>query len=384
MKKNNILKVIYFTGFLIALQSALPAYINSTFLNLFIPEKFVGLLYTLGSILTIVILIYASELLTKFGNYKSTITTILIYLISFIFLVFSNSPQIIAIAFIVNFTMMMIIGFNIDIFLENFSDDSKTGKIRGFYLTSINIAWVISPMIAGYLLTNGDYWKIYSISAILTLPILILIIPNFKKFADPDYKKIPILNTLKEVWENKNIYNVVCASLLLRFFYSWMVIYTPIYLHNTMGFEWSIIGTIFTIMLLPFILLEIPLGTLADKFLGEKEMLTLGFIIISISTLSLSFLETKNFLIWAVILFCTRVGASMIEIMTESYFFKNIDAKDTDILSFFRMTRPLAYAIAPLIASAFLIFLDFKYIFLILGIITLYGLRYSLTIKDTK
>ena len=66
------------------------------------------------------------------------------------------------------------------------------------------------------------------------------------------------------------------------------------------------------------------------------------------------------------------------------YFYKHIDGEDADILSFFSMTRPLAYTIAPLLASVTLFFVDFRYIFLILGLITLFGLKYGLTLKDTK
>ena len=99
---------------------------------------------------------------------------------------------------------------------------------------------------------------------------------------------------------------------------------------------------------------------------------------------SLSFITSTNFLVWALALFATRVGASLIEIMTESYFFKKIDSGDTNILSMYRNNRSIAYTIAPVFASGFLYFFDLKYLFFVLGFIMLLGLRYSLTIKDTK
>ncbi|MCK5022121.1 MAG: hypothetical protein KAR54_02645, partial [Candidatus Pacebacteria bacterium] len=62
----------------------------------------------------------------------------------------------------------------------------------------------------------------------------------------------------------------------------------------------------------------------------------------------------------------------------------HVEEKDIDVISFFRMTRPIAYSVGPLIASFVLFFLDYRYIFLVLGVIMLLALRYSLTIEDTK
>jgi len=95
-------------------------------------------------------------------------------------------------------------------------------------------------------------------------------------------------------------------------------------------------------------------------------------------------LTAPVFLTWTLVLFITRIGASLIEISSESYFFKQIDSTDTNIISFFRNARSVAYILAAIIASATLMFLDFRFIFLVLGIIVLCGLRYSLALRDTR
>ena len=162
-----------------------------------------------------------------------------------------------------------------------------------------------------------------------------------------------------------------------------MVIYTPIYLHKYIGLDWQTIGLIFTIMLLPFVFFQLPLGILADKKFGEKEILNIAIVILGITTITLSFITTNTVWVWATLLFITRIGASSINIMSETYFFKKVDAKDSDIISFFRMAKPIAYIFGPTLASLTIFLIDFRYIFLVLGIIMLTGLRYSLTIEDT-
>src|SRR3989338_7120911 len=195
----------------------------------------------------------------------------------------------------------------------------------------------------------------------------VISIVSFRGFKDPSYESIPLYRTILKVLRNRDIFGIFSANFILRFFYSWMIIYTPLYLHNHLGFSWSEIGPMFTIMLVPFVLLEIPAGRLADSRYGEKEIMSLGFIIAAVSTAALSFIAVKSFWLWASLLFLTRVGASLIEITTESYFFKHICSSNSNTLSFFRMTAPLALIFGPLSATAFLFFFDFKNLFLVLG-----------------
>jgi len=382
-KKDGKFYAIYLLGFLFAAHLALPAYINSTFLSQYSPEKFVGILYTIGSIVTMFILAIMPFILRRFGNYRTMLVLSIADIILLLGLATFKTIILLAPIFILTLVIVTLIYLNLDVFLESNSSDGHTGSIRGKYLTSMNFAWVISPMIAGFILTNGDYWKIYLTAAGLMTIAALLLVYSQKSFKDPKYDRVPFWKTFMQVKRRANIYRIFMANFLLRFFYSWMVIYTPIYLHEYMGFDWSSIGIMFTIMLLPFVLLEIPVGKLADSKWGEKEFLTIGFVIIAISTVTLSFMTSTSLILWVTVLLVTRIGASIIEIMTETYFFKQIDGTDTNILGFYRNSRPLAYTIAPIIASGLLIFIDYKYLFIILGTIMFLGLRYSLTLKDT-
>lgn len=372
-------------GFLFALSMAIPTYISSTFLSSFVSEKTVGIFYTIASLLTILVLVWIPVVLRKIGNYKIFSIFLIIDALTLLIISFSEYSPIIILAFIIHITLTTIITFNLDVLLESFSENKITGHIRGSYLSLINIAWLISPLVAGFILTDNNYWKVYTISAALIIPIFFLLFQNFRKFKDPKYEKHNFLETLNTILKRKNIFRIFMSQIILRFFYAWMIIYTPIYLHQYIGFSWGTIGIIFTIMLLPFVLLELPLGRLADNKLGEKEILNIGFIIMGLSTASLTFITSANPIIWAMLLFTTRVGASMTELSSESYFFKKISSGDTNILSLFRMTGPIAYVIGPLLASLLLIFVKFNYLFIILGIIVItVGLFFGLKIKDTK
>jgi len=382
--KSDTMRSIYMMGFVFSMALALPLYINSSFLNEFLSDKSIGLMYTLGSIISFFLLIAMPKILSKFGNYKTTLTFTVVSAALMFALAYFTNLYIVAPVFVLYLALLTLILFNFDIFLEKYSSESETGGIRGTFLTITNLAILASPVIAGAILTNGDYWKIYLVGAIFMSGLILLLTLNFKDFEDPKYEQVPFMSTAKEVWKDRGMRSVFAANLLLRFFYAWMTIYTPLYLHEHIGFEWAQIGIIFTIMLIPFVLFEIPAGKLADTKFGEKEMLGLGFVIMAISTASLMFISEPIFWLWALVLFITRIGASMVEIMTETHFFKHVDGADTHIIGFFRNNRPIAYTVAPLFASAVLVFAEFNHLFLILGIIMLLGICFTMFLEDTK
>ncbi len=383
--KKQTLFSVYLMGFLIAFHTALPTYINSSFLNTFIPENIVGVIYMIASAFALFCFLVMPFILREFGNYKTAIFLITLDMVVLLGLAILKSPALLVVSFIVNLVLASLMYFSTDIFLEGLSKNSDTGIVRGIYLTAVNLAWAGSPLISALIL-RGEYSKIYLASFFFLLPALLILISNLKRFEDSNYKATKIWETAKVVWNHKNLFNIFMANFLLFFFYSWMTIYTPLYLHDHIGFSWSEIGIIFSIMLLPFIFVQLPLGRLADKYFGEKEILSVGFIVIAISTGLISFIVDKNMALWATILFITRIGAAAIEIMCDTYFFKKVEGLNANVISFYRMCSPFAYILGPLVATlvfSFYVF-DLKYLFLILGLVMFTGLRFSLSIKDTK
>ena len=384
-KLKSSLFPIYLLGFLFTLNAALPTYIYSTFLSRFSTERFVGVIYILSSIVTILAFIFIPRLLLKFGNYKTMLGFLSIEFISLISLAFLKNGLLIFIFFIISFLSVALISFNVDVFLENFSNNSSTGKIRGTFLSIANIAWIISPLITSFILTDGDYWKVFLAAAMILIPVLFILRNKFSTFKDPPYLPITIKANLRQIYEGANIRDIFIVGFLLQFFYSWMIIYTPIYLYNYMGFTWQEIGIMFSVMLLPFVLTEAPLGRIADKRWGEKEVLSVGFIVMALAIAMIPFVQSHSVVLWSAILFVSRVGAAMVEIMSETYFFKKVNSGKVNIIGAFRTMRPLAYIVSPILAIALFSFgLPLKFIFLVLSLIMFLGLHFSLNLKDTK
>jgi MFS family permease len=325
----------------------------------------------------------SANILKYFGNRRLTLGLLLVNMLSLVGMITSRDVYIVGASFVAFVSTNTMILFCIDIFIEHFSKDRTVGKVRGLYLTIINLAWLSSPILASYLITReGGYKTVYIIAFIATIIMTIGLFFSVKTFKDKVYKKTPFLETYRYLKTNHHMLAITIINFILQFFYSWMVIYTPIYLHQHIGLAWGQIGIIFTIMLSPFVLFSLPIGILIDKYhVKKRTLLYVGFILISIFTFIIAGITTKSIALWAIILFMTRMGASIIETTSEIYFFTHIKEEEAYILSVFRDMMPVAYIIAPLISTLIFIFLPFKFLFVILSIILLTGLYYIPRLK---
>ncbi len=376
--------VLYSIGFLFAFSGALPSYISSSYLSKFTGVEFVGIVFSLCSFLTLIAFIWTPKYLKKYGNYRMTLYLSLINLLATLGLALFSDGNLVLISYAVAYVTGTIISFCLDIFIEHDSTNTTTGNIRGVYLTTINVAWLVVPWLSALILGVSDYWKVYLVSAAIMLPIFLLITHSLKSFKDPDYAEFKFFKTIKEAWAKHDVKRIFAASIVLQFFFAWMVIYTPIYLNTNIGFDWQTIAIIFTIMLVPFVVVQIPLGDYVDKRHGEREILSFGFIIMAISTALISLVDGKAFWVWVILLFTTRIGASMVQLMTDVYFFKHISEKDVNLISLYRMIFPITYIVAPLAAMIFLMYFPFSYLFLALGFFMVFGLIFSFGVEDDK
>lgn len=386
VKDDNRFGLLYVLNFIVSFHLFFIVYFNSSFLNSEgFSERSVSLMYIIGSILSILGLFLMPKILRRFGNYSTILFFIVLELSSFWVLALVEDITITTIAFLSYLLLYPLILISLDIFLEGIiKDENTTGSVRGIFLTITNSALIVAPLTAGFLLNGDGFRHMYLIAGAFLIPLFIIISWYFKGFSDPEYEQIKYRETAREFIQNKNLRSIFISHFVLRIFFSFMVIYTPLYLHNVIGFPFSEIGIIFAIMLLPFALFEIPLGKIADRWLGEKEILITGLLITGLSTIAISFVTVSTFIFWAALLFVTRTGASAVEITTESYFFKHVNEDDVDTISLFRMLRPLGYIVGPVLGALTLSFINIQFLFIVPGLIVLLGIVFASQIKDTK
>lgn len=384
-KKRLSLIILYFIGLVLAISAALPAYIQSNFLNEFVSLETLSLFFISANALTIFCIFYFPRLIKKLSNFFLTKVVLVVHAVALLGLVVAHDALSAFLATILFTISTNLLWINMDVLIETFSSNSSTGRTRTIYFTFINLGWVIAPSLSSYLIKLGDYQLSFLVAAALAVPVFLVFLYQGRRLKDRvSYSQEPVRAVVKNSWKNKNLRGIFFVALLLQLFYSTAVVYVPVYLHQTIGLGWESLGLIFSIMLVPFLLFEIPAGYVADKYIGEKEILFSGFIILTISLFLFFYLKTNSFWVWATVLFVSRIGAALIEAMRESYFFKLVDAKDVSYINIFRTASPLGYILGPGLAMLILAFFPLNFLFLIVSFIMLAGLLFVFNLKDSR
>ncbi len=379
---------LYIASLLLIFHSFLVSYMNSSYLEQFVSTASVGTLYTIGSAISIGVFLLISKMLRRVGNFRLTIGLIALEFISVLGMAYANSLEVAIPLFIIHLVAIPLIFFNIDVFIEEMigNKEEVTGSRRGLLLASAGLIGAVTPLASSLLVdeATGSFFLVYFISAITLIPILTILVSCYKNFADPVYNSVKIIDAIKFFWQTKNLRFVFLAHFVLQLFFMVMVIYTPIYLTQDIGFSWKEFGLIMLFAQIAYILLEYPVGYLADKYIGEKEMMAFGFLVMALATSWMSFVTDTSLIIWAFVMFMTRVGASFVEATTESYFFKKTTSTDAQIISFFRIIRPFSYVFGALGASFVLLHLPFNMLFIVTAFLMVPALFFTINIEDTK
>ncbi len=378
---------ITITNFFGALHYFLTVFILAPYLAQFMGEAEVGLVFSAAAVLSFLgflLLPYALKFvsLKRFAQGLS-----LVQFLVLLALIQSPSVEITIGLVVLLAALPALIGYAFDIFLEQATrSEGNTGNIRGFFITISNIALVLSPLAIGYILGDSDeYNKIFALAAATLLPFMLLLATLIKGGKHKEEATLSFKSTLKCLLNSKDIFLGASAHFVMLLFFSWVAIYIPLYLHTELGILWSDLGWVFSVMLLPYIFLEFPLGFAADKWFGEREIMMGGFTIMGIAMAMLSFITIPAITLFLIsILILTRVGGAMAEITTETYFFKHVDGNDLNSIGLFRMLRPLGALVGPLIGSFALIFVSLQSLFIVLGGLCLLGIPLAFFIKDTR
>jgi predicted MFS family arabinose efflux permease len=387
-KPKRHLVPLYAATLLLIFHAFLVAYINSSFLEQFVSPAAVGTIYTTGSAVSVLIFLFISRVLHKVGNFKLTFGLLLLNLLAVTGMAFAESLRVAVPLFLVHLITLPMIFFNIDVFMEEQIGDNEgsTGSRRGLLLTLASFIGALAPLASGLLINEvtGSFTNAYLMSAAAVLPVVIILTFFFKDFSDPTYDEIDLFAAIGSFWEKTNVRLVFLAHFVLQMFFMFMVVYIPLYLTGIIGLSWAEFGLVMFFAQLAYVICEYPIGVIADKYIGEKEMMAFGFLVIAISTSWIAFVTDSSVLIWAIIMFATRVGASFVEVTTESYFFKQTKSSDAQIISFFRITRPLAYVLGAIIASLSLLYLPFNLLFVVLASLMIPAMFFAMGIEDSK
>ncbi len=389
--KKKLLYIIYFSVVFFALHNFITYFIFSDYLSQYFDRFSLSMIYTLSAFFSILLSNFFGDFLKKFTNYKTLISILIIQFLTTSILAFSGSLNIFSISifsiiYLISSTMIWV---SINVFIEEFSDHENIGSIRGTILTLYNVQAIIAPFIAAQFFEFIGYRGIFILSAITLLPLLYITRHFFNHVKEPKYKHINLFSSFKMVWSNRDIRGVIASSFALNAFYGAINIYLILYLTKVLNIPTLLyLGIITPISVIPFILIPYKLGKYSDEVFGEKKAMIFGILLMSITIMSVYLfnITSNNIMVWIVILFIARLGASIAETENYAYFYKKIDERSAGLIALFQNMINIGFLFTSLIGAIFigLLNMSISYIFLIIGLVGVVSVFIIMRIQDTE
>ena len=384
--RNKLLLVTYMLTFLFALHYAIPVYATSSYLHTFFNSSIVSAVYMIGSIVALIASIQVARYIKKIHTYQFTFGVALAEIVVLILFGHTKNIYILPIFFIIHFVLQVLLNICLNVFIQNFTLHAKVGSVRGLFLAVFNIGILISPFIGGMILKFSSFTTLYTVSACMLIPYLFFLHKYLNHMKEPAYHQIDLFAATKKVFNNKNLRAAFIGELVVQSFYAVMIIYSPIYL-TAIGIPLTTYLTIILpLALIPLVLLPYELGHLADTKLGEKELLIIGLLILTVTTFLFVIITSVDVRIWVLVLLASRIGASFVETMSFSYYFKKVEVEDPSLTALFINTQGIATLLVGTTGVIIAPFLGDRpqLMFIILGCAILWSISYVLPMKDTR
>jgi MFS family permease len=387
--KSRLRGTLYELNFLSSLCASISAFYFGTFgESLGITGLWLGSLFAIGSLVSIVAYIALPKIVRKIQVRPALIIFASLYVTGLYFTAFAYSFTSLLIPFIVTTISYGLAMSVLDMYVEVSTDiRHKQGSVRGTYLALSNLAYIVGPLTGGLLIQVGGFPFLFLASILFMIPFLGLVFYHMPELPIKAQTALTeathavtqtIVGAYRELFSHDKIRTVFYLKLLSNLFTSTVSIFVTIYMIDVAGFSFATTGLLLAISLIPYVLIEIPVGKLVDGKFTEHWPAAIGFFIIALCISFVPIITDAGALVWAIILFVMRIGGSLIEISTESFFFKHLPAGNTEGISGFRALNPLSLVIAPILASVAIYFGGYNTLFTILSVLMLHGTYISI------
>ena len=353
-------------GFLVAISSSFIDTIWSIYLDSFLhSEVIVGFLsagLTLVSLLSYLIFI---PLIEKTNKSKMYFYSLLFFGIAYILFAINTKFYIFIILALIITILSTFRITSYGIIVKDKSQESQLSRNEGLVFTFSNIAWVVGPLIAGYIAEKYNVNIVFVLSAVFVL--LALFLFRISNIRDANIKKKTDKNMIKNLIDFfKDKDRVIAYFTSGGMCLWWILIYLFMPLHIIRsGLDNLWVGYFLFAVAVPLILTEYKFSKLAGKW-GFKKIFKTGFALIGILSFICFFIGNIYLLLGVLVL--ASFGMAMLEPTTEAYFF-DISKKKEDCRFYgpYNTAIDTNHFVGKVSASVLLIFLPFKYLFLLFG-----------------
>jgi MFS family permease len=354
-------------AFIVAISSASVGTIWSIYINSFVNNaSLVGFISAFLSIIAFFSYFLIIPLVEK--SNKAQLFALILFLISISYFLFSlNKNFYIFLLIAVVYTFFVTTRITcFRIIVKDKSKNYQLSRNEGIIYTFTNLAWIIGPLIAGFILANSEIKTVFIFSSLFMLIAFLML--KFSGIKDKHINKKTHSNIKENFFEffkdkKRRLAYILSGGVNLW----WVLIYTftPILILNQ-GLNEQWVAYFLFLIPLPLIFLEYRFAKMAGKY-GFRKMFNYGFFIAFVIALSCFFIS--NIYIILALLILASFGLAMVEPTTEAYFF-DITTKEEEQRFYgpYNTTIEVNLLIGQLSSAFLLYFMPFKFIFLLFAI----------------
>lgn len=337
-------------------------------------ELAVSIIFLVLAIMMLLAALISTVIFRKFRRTTIAKTGFLILAIIFFLFLFVTRIAELAIFETIRTWFEIILLITLSLFVRDFAKARNLGEEEGARYKYLNIGILLGPLIGGFLAIRFGYEFVFILASLIMIYGLAYF---YHKHVIEKHPAIinskttssnPIIHNIKHFFKDTDRTKAFMVTLSFMLWVGFKRIYIPLYVILS-GYLESVSGIILSLSILPLILLEEKVGEYSDKK-GMKLPIFAGFLIMAIFLLGI-FASPFTILNFGMLVL-VNIGAALIEPLQEVLVFKHITEKEEeDLFGIYMTADPVAFFLTSGIGLIVLLFLPFKFLFLVFGIIML-------------
>lgn len=385
IRRRHHIKIITKLGIFylfLSIGISIVSTIWSVYLNSFLhSSSLVGFITSFFIVAEVLAYIFLIPVIEKGNKTKMLIASLLFFVISYLlFSVYSNIYLVIILGTLISIvTSLRVTLFGL--IVRDKTEDYNVSKNEGIIYALLNSAWLVGPLISGYLARVYGFKSAFFLASIFILISIFAFgffkVKDEKRTKNVDRYMIPVV---LEFFRNKGRATTYLLSIAVNFWWAFVYIYIPIYIIDK-GYGGFVLGLFLAGVTLPLIFFDYLFGKLAGKK-GFKKLFFIGFITLGVLSIFCFFISSLYFILGLLIL--ASVSVSMIEPTTDAYFFDIVEEEERDkYYGVYTTSGNIGNLLGSLPAAVILLILPFKSLFVFFGIPMVIIAFFVLRIEDS-
>lgn len=357
---NQVGIVGFFTTFaLAAITTIWAVYLDSYIHN----ASYVGFLTAIWAIIGTITFIYGVPLIERQNKVKTYTSILGLLILSYLaFYFFPHLYVIIGLGILVTILGSLRISLY-GIIVRGKSKDKSVSKNEGYIYALLNVAFILAPLVAGYLAAQLGFRSVFLFGAALIFLSIISLrcfhVKEIKTKNPIDKKPLKLFFTFFKD-KNKRLAYILGGG--IDFWWVLIYVFIPIFMYEH-GLGDKILGYFLAAIGVPLVLSEYATGKIANKK-GFKTLFMSGYTILGLAALTCFFIP--NIYLILLILVLASFGAAMTEPTTEAYFFDIVKKTDRErFYPSYNTAINVSSFFARALSALVLLILPFKFVFIL-------------------